>query len=122
MHDRFIGWEHHSQICRITAMALCIVGGLDLCLVTLQLLLIAKNHIQVWDLTNASFIARERSSQQPLLAIFKASGRGEFGVVSPSAVDIWRVDQDLDYRIVLGGHTGPVIAVHTVKGELVGIS
>ena len=89
---------------------------------SLQLLLIDKNHLHVWDLTHDRFIARERISQQPLLAIFKASGRGEFGVVSPSAVDIWRVDQDLDYRVVLGGHTGPVIAVHTVKGELVGVA
>lgn len=64
-------------------------------------------------------MARKRISQHPLLAIFKSSGKGEFGVVSAGAVDIWRVEQDLDYRIVLGGHTGPVVALHAVNGALV---
>ena len=64
-------------------------------------------------------MARKRISQQPLLAIFKSSGRGEFGVVSATAVNIWRVEQDLDYRVVFGGHTGPVIAVQAVNGAVV---
>lgn len=64
-------------------------------------------------------MARKRISQQPLLAIFKSSARCEYGVVSATAVDTWRVEQDLDYRIVLGGHTGPVIAVHAVNGAVV---
>ena len=84
-----------------------------------QLLLIDKHHLHVWDLTRDCFVARKRISQQPLLAIFKSSGRCEYGVVSATAVDIWRVDQDLDYCIVLGGHMGPVIAVHAVNGALV---
>ena len=82
----------------------------------LQLLLIDKHHLHVWDLVRDRFVARKRISQQPLIAIFKASSKGEFGVVSGSAVDMWRVEQDLNYRIVLGGHTGPVIAVHPVNG------
>ena len=84
-----------------------------------QLLLIDKTHLHVWDLARDHFVARKRISQQPLLAIFKSSGRCEFGVVSATAVDIWRVEQDLDYSIVLGGHTGPVIAVHAVNGAMV---
>ncbi len=73
-------------------------------------MLIDKSHLHVWDLARDRFVARKRISQQPLLAIFKSSGRCEFGVISGVAVDVWRVEQDLDYRIVLGGHTGPVIA------------
>lgn len=84
-----------------------------------QLLLIDRGHLHVWDLASDRFIARKCISQQPLLAIFKSSGRGEFGVVTATAVNIWRVEQDLDYRIVLGGHTGPVIAVHAVNGASV---
>ena len=85
----------------------------------MQLLLIDKNRLHVWDLARDHFVACKRISQQPLLAIFKSSGRCEFGVVSATAVDIWRVEQDLDYSIVLGGHTGPVIAVHAVNGAMV---
>ncbi len=85
----------------------------------MQLLVIDKNHLHVWDLARDHFVARKRISQHPLLAIFKSSGKGEFGVVSAGAVDIWRVEQDLDYRIVLGGHTGPVVALHAVNGALV---
>ena len=85
----------------------------------MQLLLIDRSHLHVWDLAADRFVARKRISQHPLLAIFKSSGRGEFGVVSATAVNIWRVEQDLDYRIVLGGHTGPVIAVHAVNGATV---
>ena len=85
----------------------------------MQLLVIDKNHLHVWDLARDHFVARKRISQHPLLAIFKSSGKGEFGMVSAGAVDIWRVEQDLDYRIVLGGHTGPVIALHAVNGALV---
>ena len=85
----------------------------------MQLLLIDRSHLHVWDLVADRFLARKRISQQTLLAIFKSSGRGEFGVVSATAVNIWRVEQDLDYRIVLGGHTGPVIAVHAVNGTTV---
>ena len=93
----------------------------DSCAVTVQLVLIDKHHLHVWDLARDRFVAKERVSQQPLLAIFKGRGGGEFGIVSPLAVDIWRVDQDLDYRVVLGGHTGPVIAIHTADGALVSI-
>ena len=88
----------------------------------MQLLLIDRSHLHVWDLASDRFVARKRISQQPLLAIFKSSGRGEFGLVSATAVNIWRVEQDLDYRIVLGGHTGPVIAVHAVNAAWVCMS
>ena len=87
--------------------------------VVMQLRVIDKNHLHVWDLARDHFVARKRISQHPLLAIFKSSGKGEFGIVFAGAVDIWRVEQDLDYRIVLGGHTGPVIALHAVNGSLV---
>ncbi|KAL3145424.1 hypothetical protein ABBQ38_001669 [Trebouxia sp. C0009 RCD-2024] len=83
-----------------------------------QLLLIDRHHLHVWDLAGDRFVARKRISQQPLLAIFKSSGRGEYGLVSATAVTVWRIEQDLDYRIVLGGHTGPVIAVHAVNGAV----
>ncbi|KAL0022030.1 hypothetical protein WJX77_007822 [Trebouxia sp. C0004] len=85
-----------------------------------QLLVIDKNHLHVWDLARDHFVARKRISQHELLAIFKSSGKGEFGVVSAGAVDIWRVEQDLDYRIVLGGHTEPVIALLAVNGTMGG--
>lgn len=85
----------------------------------MQLLVIDKNHLHVWDLARDHFVARKSISQHPLLAIFKSSGKGEFGIVSAGAVDIWKVEQDLDYRIVLGGHTGPVVALHAVNGALV---
>ena len=93
----------------------------ECCAVAVQLVLIDKHHLHVWDLAHDRFVAHERVSQQPLLAIFKGRGRGEFGVASPLAVDTWRVDQDLDYRVVLGGHSGPVIAIHTANGALVSL-
>lgn len=88
----------------------------------MQLLLIDKHHLHIWDLARDRFVGRKRISQQPLIAIFKAGGKGEFGVVSGCAVDVWRVEQDLNYRIVLGGHTGPVVAVHPVNGVPVRIN
>ena len=95
--------------------------GLTLVLFVVQLLLIDKHHLHVWDLVRDRFVARKRISQQPLFAIFKTHSKGEFGVVSGCAVDMWRIEQDLNYRIVLGGHTGPVVAVHPVNGAVVSL-
>lgn len=86
----------------------------------MQLLLVDKHHLHIWDLVRDRFVARKRISQQPLIGIFKSHNKGEYGVVSGCAVDLWKVEQDLKYRVVLGGHTGPVIALHPINGAAVG--
>lgn len=85
-----------------------------------QLLLVDKQHLHIWDLVRDRFVARKRISQQPLIGIFKSHNKGEYGVMSGCAVDLWKVEQELRYRVVLGGHTGSVIALHPINGAAVG--
>jgi hypothetical protein len=31
-------------------------------------------------------------------------------------MEVWNIDHDIDYAVVSGGHTGPVISLYAIKG------
>ncbi len=35
-------------------------------------------------------------------------------------MEVWNIDYDIEYAVVPGGHSGPVISLYAVKGGTVG--
>ncbi|KAK9807011.1 hypothetical protein WJX72_010761 [[Myrmecia] bisecta] len=79
-----------------------------------------RGYLWLWDLRRQCMAASKRLATDAIVAVFKSRVAGEFGVCYAQLLEFWRIERDLDYNIVRGGHTGPVVSLYAVPGRQVG--
>jgi hypothetical protein len=73
--------------------------------------------------TSGEMLASKRVSTQPVVGLLHAPAAaaqpGLYAVVAEDRVTLWRVERDVEYNVVRGGHAGAVVALYACSDGLV---
>lgn len=61
-------------------------------------------------------LATKQVTGSPIVGFHLRHKHDDLIVVIESGITVWKINRDVHYNVVRGGHTGPVISLYTCSG------
>ncbi|CAD7702678.1 unnamed protein product [Ostreobium quekettii] len=75
-------------------------------------------YLAIYCLKKGRMLVSKRLTKHPIVSIYQRMECKDIIVVTTSEIQAWRIDRDVGYNLLRGGHSGPVISLYTCSGGL----
>lgn len=70
----------------------------------------------IYCLKRERMLASKQLTAKPIVSIHHREQHRDYIIILDSLIQVWRIDRDVGYNVIRGGHTGPVTALYTCSG------
>ncbi|GMH37101.1 hypothetical protein BSKO_04974 [Bryopsis sp. KO-2023] len=103
-----LSWENENN-CRFTAILYDRKRGQ---VITTDML----GYLAIYCLKKETMLATKRLTTKPILSIHHREATDDYVVILEGEIQVWRIERDVGYNVLRGGHTGPVVSLYTCSG------